>query len=408
MVNQMTRTADYTIQGFLYQFNKTIMEILRASDDAQITVEGIIEDIDIEDISGIKATQCKYHEGQQNFSLSSVYKSILQMMKHFCDNNHLDIRYILYAYFPNETYLGLPHPINRDQMSAVLQTQNKDLKQYTEVLKEHIDIDEFLKHFTLMFGKSLSSLVNDVCIGLRDNGIPEDDIQTLAYPNAIQAIFNLSIRHDEESRKITKSLFLYNLNQIRKTAISRWTLSLKSYKMIIRARKKQLKPNLDKNARLRYFIINQSSIEDFLSGTILFINDYLDKYHFKTAHIKTPLFCLDCSQDDFKNIRLRLHQSGVIAVDGFVGDYFDKVWFFREPISTRISRTEVKREFRIRLLRFDTNVFSFFEENKCDDLFIIGNGKYDELDIQDVNAERLAVRNLNEIKYLLGVSNVYE
>ncbi len=405
----MTRTADYTIQGFLYQFNKTIMEILQTSDDAQITVEGIIEDIDIEDTSGIKAIQCKYHEGQQNFSLSSVYKPILQMMKHFQDNKHIDIRYTLYAYFPNETYLGLPHPINRAQMSAVLQNKNKDLKQYTEELREHIDIDEFLNRFSLIFGQPLDSLVNDVCIGLKDNGIPEDDIQTLAYPNAIQAIANLSIKHDEHSRKITKSQFLSNLQQIRITAISRWTLSLQSYKQIIRARKKQLKPNLDKNARLRYFIISQPSIEDFISGIVLFINDYLDKYHFKTAHIKTPLFCLDCSQDDFRNIRLRLHKKGIIAADGFVGDYFDKAWFFREPISRRISRREVDREFRMRLLRFDSNdVCSFFKEIKCDDLFFIGNGKYNDLDIQDVNTERLAVRNLQEMKYLLGVSNVYE
>lgn len=63
----------------------------------------------------------------------------------------------------------------------------------------------------------------------------------------------------------------------------------------------------------------------------------------------------------------------------------------------------------MRLLRFDSNdVCSFFKEIKCDDLFFIGNGKYNDLDIQDVNTERLAVRNLQEMKYLLGVSNVYE
>jgi len=405
----MTRTADYTIQGFLYQFNKTIIEILQTSDDAQITVEGIIEDIDIKDTSGIKAIQCKYHESQNNFSLSSVYKPILQMMNHFYDNKHLDIKYILYAFFPNETYLGLPHPIDSGQMSAVLETQNKNLKQYAEALSKHIDIDEFLDRFSLIFGKPLDGLVNDVCMGLKANGIPEDDIEILAYPNAIQAIANLSIKHDEQSRKITKSQLLSNLQQIRKTAISRWTLSLKSYKQIIKARKKQLKPNLDKNARSRYFIISQSSIEDFNSGIVVFISDYLDKYHFKTAHIRTPLLCLDCSEDDFGNIRLRLHHKGIIAADGFVGDYFDKTRFFREPISRKLSRTEVEREFRMRLLRFDSNdVCSLLQENKCDDLFIIGNGKYDELDIQDVNMERLAATSFQEIKYLLGVSNVYE
>lgn len=44
----MSRVADSTIQGFLYQFNITLQEILRSSEDDEITVEGIIEDIDIE------------------------------------------------------------------------------------------------------------------------------------------------------------------------------------------------------------------------------------------------------------------------------------------------------------------------------------------------------------------------
>ena len=43
----MSRTADYTIQGFLYQFNKTLLEILKAPEDNSVTVEGVIEDIDI-------------------------------------------------------------------------------------------------------------------------------------------------------------------------------------------------------------------------------------------------------------------------------------------------------------------------------------------------------------------------
>jgi hypothetical protein len=36
----MSRSADYTIQGFLYQFNKTLLEILKAQADSIITVEG--------------------------------------------------------------------------------------------------------------------------------------------------------------------------------------------------------------------------------------------------------------------------------------------------------------------------------------------------------------------------------
>jgi len=405
----MSRSADYTIQGFLYQFHKTILAILESSDDAQITVEGIIEDIDIEGGFGIKAIQCKYHEGQQAFSLSLVYKPILQMMLHFHSNESLDIKYILYAYFPNETYTGAPHPINEQQISTILTSTDKNYKKYIEALRGKIDIKKFYDKFSLEFGPSLDTVATNVRKALKDNGIHDAYIETLAYPNAIHTIANLSCKHDEQARKVTKSQFLRILQDIKETAISRWTLALKSYKMIFQARRKQLKPNLDKNARLRYFLICQSCIDDFSSGIILFISEYLDKYHFKIAHIKTPLFCLDCTEGDFKDIRLRLHQKRIIVEDGFVCDHFDKTLFFREPMSRKISRTEVEREFRVRLLRFSpTEVVPLLNEHKSDDLFIIGNGRYDELQIQDVNMERLAARNLQEIKYLIGVSNVYE
>ncbi|MOA38462.1 hypothetical protein D3C78_1601500 [compost metagenome] len=58
----MGRSADYTIQGFLYQFNQTLAELLKAADDAEITIEGIVEDIEVATFSGTKAIQCKYHE----------------------------------------------------------------------------------------------------------------------------------------------------------------------------------------------------------------------------------------------------------------------------------------------------------------------------------------------------------
>ena len=49
----MSRSADYTIQGFLYQFNQTLSELLKATDDSIITIEGIVEDIEVQNFSGI-------------------------------------------------------------------------------------------------------------------------------------------------------------------------------------------------------------------------------------------------------------------------------------------------------------------------------------------------------------------
>ena len=58
------RSAEATIAGYLYQFDKSIIEVLKLnSDNDKIIIEGI-EDIDIESIdSNSKSIQVKYYEG---------------------------------------------------------------------------------------------------------------------------------------------------------------------------------------------------------------------------------------------------------------------------------------------------------------------------------------------------------
>ncbi len=398
----MARTADYTIQGFLYQFNKTLLTILSAGDDAEITVEGIIEDIDIKDGFGCTAIQCKYHEAQQDFALSLIYKPILQMMSHFRANQAMGVNYVLYAYFPNKTN-GDTLVISSENIDSILSSQNKELKQYTDELKGQVNVEAFLQHFRFEFAQSLDILVESTRDALQGNGFSNTDVETLVYPNAIQEIANLSIKHAAAERLITKARFLERLRTIKTTAVSKWTLALKSRAKILEARRKQLKTNLNKNARLRYFLIFKDSIQDFSSNIVLFISDYLDKYHFKSAHICTPLICLECAEGDFKEIRWRLHKKGIVANDGFVADNFDKTWFLREPV-----RNKTAMEFRVRLLRCDGTDLSVLNVKKCDDLFLIGDGAYEGLDTQDVNVERLAPVHFQELKYLLGVCETYD
>jgi len=400
----MTRTAEYTIQGFLYQFNKTLLEILQSTDDSQITAEGIIEDIVLSAPLGTTAIQCKYHEARANFSLSLVYKPILQMMEHYFRNKNAPIRYILFAHFPN-AFLG-PHLLSRADIESILNSSNPKLAKYIAPLKGNIDIDEFLKRFTLEFGCSFDALVSDVHTALSGNGLPAEEIETLMYPNAIHYVATLCTNHLEEDRTITKPKLLETLQQIRKTAISRWTLSLKTRKQILEARRKQLKANLDINTRLRYLLI-YGSLESFQDDIVLFIHDFVGKYHFKSAHIRTPVFCLDCREEEFDSIRFRLYQKGITAADGFVGSKFESAKFFKEPMRTKLANKEIQREFVVRLLRFNP-AQPVMNEQKCDDLFIIGTGAEHGLDTLDINVEHLDVSDLKQVRYLVGVSNAYE
>lgn len=402
----MSRSADYTIKGFLYQFNKTLLEIFKSTDDGIVTAEGIIEDVDIATPAGITAIQCKYHEASESFTPSTIYKPLLQMMYHFLSNPDANIQYILFAHFPG-VLSGAEPVIDINTFNDALSSRNKDLQPLIALLGGKIDIDKFSQKFTMEFGPNFDDLVRQVTDALLAKGIPKDDIETLAYPNAINLMAGYCIKHDPEDRKITPSQFLETLKAIRQTAISRWTMALRTRKQLLDARRKQLKPHLDKNTRLRYFIVDSSRIADYDNEIVLFVSDYLDKYHIKPAHISTPLLCISTSEDDFSKVQYRLFQKGIISTDGYIGAHFDESRLFRDPLICKEGRSSLKREFSLRLVRWEVNK-EVLNKRKCDDLFVIGEPDCSCINTSDINVENLPVTSLKEIKYVLGVSNDYE
>ena len=124
----MSRAADYTIKGFLYQFNKTLIEILNSEEDSIITVEGIVEDVEIVTPAMMTAIQCKYHEASETFTPSSIFKPLLQMMDHFHANAGANIRYILFAHYPSVTEMA-PPTVGKIEFQAALDSKNKDFQE---------------------------------------------------------------------------------------------------------------------------------------------------------------------------------------------------------------------------------------------------------------------------------------
>lgn len=402
----MTRSADYTIQGFIFQFNKTLVELLSDMEDSVITVEGIIEDIEVQNVKGIKGIQCKYHEGQEKYTLSLIYKPILQMMEHFCNNPDIQISYRLYVYFPGE--LERTDKLTAENVCEIFKSKNQKLKSYICAVKDKIDINKFVGKFSIEFGKSLEMLVSESVKLLKDNGVPEDEIETIIYPNAIHKIASISILHDVCQRKIKKSKFINDLLEIRKTAISIWTRGLKTYNKILEIKKSQLKNNLNVNSRLRYFVISDKALVDFDTNIVTFMDEYLGKYHFKILHDKTPVFCLDCSDQKFKDLVIRAHKKSISFTTGFIiGRYFDEKWFLREPMIKKVN-AGFEREFSIRLLRYSSDSIQVINRIKCDDLFVISLDEYPEIDTQDVNVEFVGVENSLELKYILGMRDTHE
>lgn len=392
----MGRSADYTIQGFLYQFNQTLSELLKASDDAVITIEGIVEDIEVANFAGTKAIQCKYHETQNKYTPSIIYHPLLQMMRHFKSNSGANIQYCLFAHFPGNPAID----ITAVELNEALKSKNKDLKELVAEVAG-VDVDGFLKVFTVTVTPKYDDLMDENSTQLEGLGYSKAEVESLFYPNAIQIIADLSIKHDAKLRTITRREFVESLRRIRSTAVSQWTLALKTRHKVLESRRKQLRESLSANVRLRHLVIFPAFLENFDDQIVLFIKSFIDKYHFKLAHTHTPFFVLDVSQDVLDDIAERLVGKDLVPNHGRPVKTFSEAYFFREPMAQK-----GKKEFVLRLIRWD-EYRGLALKTKADDLFLIGEGKISGLDIKDVNLEILGAEKFSEIKYVMGISDAY-
>lgn len=431
----MGREADHTIKGFLYQFNKTLNAILMSNEKENVQIEGIIEDIDIKSSSLTSAIQCKYHESTTQFNLSDIYKPVLQMLCHYNGNSNSNIKYILYAHFPNQK-IGIKS-ITISQLEEITSTNNfeyinkyvskikppKD-KRIEELLKKPrktteekgkireyykrndlesvVDLRKFLKdHFVFEIGHSYDSLANETKKLLEAEGFSTDDVNDLFYPNAIQYIAEKSIIPEERNRITNKTELIGFLNKSKNTAMSRWTSELLSRKELLKIKRKQLMPSLNLNSRSRYFLIDPDYIEDFDDEFILFVKEYLEKYNSKIKlHTYTPCFFIKTNSNKLSEYHKRFVLKGIPIITGYIGDTFLFEEFNRDP--KRIVKDNWV-EFKARITCISDDIKEYINTKKCDDLYVIGDINTSVLDTVDVNIEQININDFKELKYILSI-----
>jgi hypothetical protein len=399
-----TRSAHYAILGYLYQFTKTLLELLKSEDGTVITVEGI-EDIDILSNNDFTALQCKYHGAAEAFTESAIYKPLLQMLASFKQNQSVPSSYILYAHFPGLVAADTDK-ITKSVVQAALDSKDKSLVSLIEKLTPHPDIDAFLTRFSFVPGESWEQLETKAIHALEDCGLSKDDVEAIFHPWAIHRIASLASRPDESERHVERSQFLHELHSTKTATISRWTLALSAESKILKRRREQLKSNLNMNSRSRNFLISQSSVNDFEVGIVNFIETYLAKYRNKLLHIVPPIFALNCNSSSFFQICERLTNKGVRYETGYIGNIFNASRFFTPAVSKHL-RGQYETSMHLRLLHYDTAP-ELLINPKSQDLFLIGSEAPIAGDLQDIVIEELNVPSLNQAAYLLRMADSYE
>jgi len=395
----MSRIADYTIQGFIYQFIVTFQKILNDNSNSEITIEGIIEDIDIVSPHSHEVFQCKYHECKTKFTLSEIYKPVLQMLVHFKNNPSSGVKYRLHAHFPNET-VGSTKKLTKIEVEQILDSKATIYKKYITELSGFNKIDDFIDLFEIHFGASLSDTEKSVIVSLSQEGFSTEDAEEIFYPNAIHAIAEYSIKHLQTDRIVKKSTFLDSLRLKKKTAITRWTRELQSYDKLLKQRKKQLRDSLNQNSRIRLIIFDSSYIQDFETKAVLLISDFVNKYNNKIRLNQCPIFSLICDENSINIIWRSLMNKNINPVRGIDAGAFDINRFAREPL-----KSQNGIEFKVRLCNHNENFDAVRFAMQIDDIIIISDNDFAFETTTHSNIEKIKTPHINEIKYLLSLTS---
>jgi len=357
------------------------------------------------------------------------------MLKNYSLNPNANISYILYAFFPSmsigvrildkteidnilnttnidyiSNYITYIKPCKDPDVIKLIDKTNKSIEDKRQIKEYYInnsvsiacDLDSFFTtKFRFEIGQSYVKIQEDVKKLLINESLSETDVEEIFYPNAIQKIAELSTKTVDSERLINKLEFIQNLKETKKTAITRWTKELNDYRKLLKIRQKQLSANLNSNIRKRCFIFEPDNVENFDENIVVFLKDFTDIYCHKAKLHNPATFCInDYTKQEIDEVITRLYSKGVQVENGYRGNAFFKEAFIKEP---ERKVTQNWMQFVLRISHSMKEIFTVINENKPDDIFIIGKDIPSMLDLRDINVEILDITNFGELKYLLKI-----
>ena len=427
------RQADSTIKGYLYQFNKSILEILRMSDDAFLVLEGVIEDIDILSPTGTTTIQCKYHEDKE-YKISSVAVPIIEMLCNYCEASYVgrEMNYVLYAYFADnadsisisdfirflnttqnkEIQIKYFHRIYNIPDASILEISNKTKKSDADKkkllsyyegnrtnLSLRINIDKFWSHFRYIKAEQFDQLKERIIEELNKYTDIETAL-TLYYPNAFSYVASLSAQKNEADRTVSKLEFIEFLSQQRTILLNKWTLEALDRKAVLKTKHISLTAYFASNPDIRAFVFSDVFLRNNADSMIPFIREYIGKYYKKRALQKPPIFVFgDNSTDIMQSIIMELYKYQQPVHTGIVGMQFLEDSF--------ISDNNCPANYVCKVSKLSNISTRILEQCRVNQLYTVGTIDI-SLHSKNYITESLAVQTINELRYLVNLTRSLE
>jgi|AntAceMinimDraft_17_1070374.scaffolds.fasta_scaffold08201_3 hypothetical protein len=296
----------YAIKGFLYQFDKSLIEILRNPEN-KVGIEKT-QDVNINNY----AIQVKYKE-TQNYSPSKIKHAVIQLLELF--KNDKSQKFSLYCYFKNKSpQLYKPSLTELDKILG----DKKD--EYLDYLKK-----EFKNNFQINFSDNFEKQFEELINLIKNSFSLSSNDKAIIYHSIFRSrLFDISIK-TKDKRDISKNDLLFFIEDAEKTifysSYSKY-LGREKYEKIIRKDFFTFKrANINNFERL--FIIDCHPDVNLVD--INKIVNCISKKYFKLSKSPQPILCfLNLQNGKLIELKQELIDQGIMFNDGtfFNGDRF--------------------------------------------------------------------------------------
>lgn len=344
-----TRDAVSTIRGYFYQFDYSILQVLKLENDSDtICIEGI-EDVDINDRNNIVLHQCKCYEGTE-YNHSEIKEALEWMLKHFAHNKDSDFKYYLYGVYKSGQH-KLPQIIDVEFAKKNFFTK-KHRNAPTEYLYQQLKLSD--DDITLFLQK-LTIDINAVGLKMQEETVREELCKALDckiqqiepyYCNALSIIRRLATQTDLSDRTISRSQFIQEVKDV-DNQFEVWLLHKNGSSNFAKAiKKKYFNNGLNISPYDRFFIIEcnkNTSIVD-LKTIILRISNKYSKLSQRAKPKFCPYFCFYGLEDDkLLELKKQLARDKIVFADGydFRGADFNVASVVKEPTKDHLTSLRI-------------------------------------------------------------------
>lgn len=319
------RSAHHTIAGYHYQFDKSILDILRSHPNSPVELEAV-EDVDVEG----ECIQVKYH-ATQKYTRSKIKKPLVAFLEHYRKTGGAK-RYRLYAHFDDTSSFV---DIDLSGLKAILGHDRTKLRLSDAKLKAFLT-----DHFECELADDLDTQQAAVLTELqRILSASSSDCMQYYYNNALCEVFRLARQPTLKGRTTTRTAFVKVIDQ-KSQVFARWLAELRGQRDYAKVVREGLKAtDALRSAKSRFVFLADSLLEQASTGDIAaHCRTLADRFYElgKALHDAKPItVIIERPRDDILSVQRELLRKGICLNTGYEAIEFQPDLFNEPPIINR-------------------------------------------------------------------------